>query len=787
MEKKKKKIRLEKDRGGELAYKKRLRDRRRVKRDQDRERERERERERGCAMDIPQCDGLICGRGATKLGKLNRPLPDLIEEAFRQALADASLPEESVKGLVAMPAVADLGQLSLMPAHQMAMDLGLLTRPGGQDMVCRTVDCGGASPVVALREACQLLRDEGLGCVAVVGADAVGSMPTKEFLRRVGGSSGDQGAVIPKKYDEFASWHARCFGTKREDLASVSEFMSLQAARHPGNFQKPGDCLSAADVLASPRVAGTTNLYECAKRADGAAVVLVCSPEFARSRGSLFKCVPILGIGEASGALMPESRHIGAHAVPIHLAARRAMLKAGVRSAREIGWFGLYDCFPVAFLSALEQVGLCGYGEAGSWVAGAIRKVRAGGKVPVNTHGGLLGAGAPWEAPAMFTIVEAYDQLLGRCAADRQCDGARRALVQANGGTFSHEAVVVLGWPAGRAASPAMPAAAVGGFSHLPLCRILGTRVPVMSAGMAGVAGARLAAEVSEAGGMGCVGAASLSVEQIRAECAEIRRLTRQPFAVNILALDDDFEAKARAVAEGGARALVTGLGVPRGMVDFLKGRGLLVGVVCGKVSHAVKAAQSGCDFVVAQGAGAGGHTGQVALFSLLPQIRSAVPESVHVVAAGGIHDGATFVAALGLGASGVWVGTRFLASHEAKAAPGYKERLLLATGAEDTSITRYYTGKPCRVLKNARTEEFERSGEKADGFPAQYLKSRREGNNHLVVGGLNVSVDPDSEFMPAGQVVGSINHVLPAREVVESIVREAEEVLRGLRGVARL
>ena len=90
-------------------------------------------------------------------------------------------------------------------------------------------------------------------------------------------------------------------------------------------------------------------------------------------------------------------------------------------------------------------------------------------------------------------------------------------------------------------------------------------------------------------------------------------------------------------------------------------------------------------------------------------------------------------------------------------------------------------------MLKNARTEEFERSGEKADGFPAQYLKSRREGNNHLVVGGLNVSVDPDSEFMPAGQVVGSINHVLPAREVVESIVREAEEVLRGLRGVARL
>ena len=730
-------------------------------------------------MEGDRVRGVICGVGTTKLGKLNRPLSDLVREGVHRALEDAGLPIEAVKGLVSMPSVADLGGLSLMPAHQMAMELGMLTRPGGQEMICKTIDCGGASPVVALREACQLLTEENLGCVAVIGADAVGSMPTKEFLRRVGGSNDRKGAVIPEKYDDFAAWHMRTFGTTREHLASVSEFMSLQAAKHPASS---GRALCVKDVLKSPRVAGRTNLYECAKRADGAAVAIVCSVDFARERDMVARGVPILGIGEASGALMPEAAYIGAHSIPIHAAASRALKESGLSSVENIDWFGLYDCFPVAFLSSLEQVGLCGYGKGGEWVTRACQRLREGKKVNVNTHGGLLGAGAPWEAPAMFTIVEAVDQILGRCPPDRQIDGVRRALVQANGGTFSHEAVAILGPPTILMhASRAQPSATEDSANFkTQLTSMLGIKYPVMCAGMGGVARARLVAEVSEAGGMGCLGAASMAPQDIEREIREIKRMTTKPFAVNILALDKDIGGKAEVVAASGARAFITGLGVARSVVDYMHKHNVLVGVVCGQVKHAVDAVRAGCDFVIAQGTEAGGHTGEVALFALLPQIRSAVPSSVPVVAAGGIHNGRTLVSAMTLGASGAWIGTRFLSTYEANTVKGYKERLLSASSAQDTTITRYYTGKPCRVLKNKQTADFAASGKAPAQFPEQFMRSRAEGKNHLLDGTpATVGVDVDGEFMPAGQVVGSIGHLLPTRRVMESIMDEARLVIR--------
>ena len=747
------------------------------------------------------CDGVIVGCGQTKLGKLRRPLAHLVREAVTSALNDAGLHQESVKGLVSMPTVADLAEgagLSLMPAHQMAMDLGLLTRPGGQDLICKTVDCGGASPVVALREACQLLKEENLGCVLVIGADAVGSMPTKEFLRRVGGSGGGGGsdqdrrrqkknandAVIPNKYNDFAKWHMQQFGTTRQELASVPAFMSMQALGNPGAFNS-GKVLDPNAVLCSGNIADNTSLYECAKRADGAAAVVVCSVDFARERDLLGRSVPILGVGEASGALMPEANYIGVHSVPIQLAARRAFDKAGLE-VDSIDWFGLYDCFPVAFISALEQVGLCKYGEGGKWVTDACKRLAGGKKVNVNTHGGLLGAGAPWEAPAMFTVIEAVNQILGRCGKERQIDDVRRALVQANGGTFSHEAVAILGSPSHliAAASPGLDLQPKGGVDEpfpTSLTSLLGIKFPIMCAGMGGVARSRLAAAVSEAGGMGCIGAASLSADRIKEEIDQVKRLTRKPFAVNLLALDEGLDEKARAIATSGAKAFVTGLGVAKGAVDYMHTNGVLVGVVCGQVKHALDAVRAGCDFIIAQGTEAGGHTGNIALFPLLHQIRSAVPLRVPVVAAGGIHDGSSFVAALALGAAGVWMGTRFLSSYEANTVKGYKELLLPAT-SQDTTITRYYTGKPCRVLKNTQTREFEEAGAVSSGFPTQFLKSKSDGNNHLLDGSPDTEgVKLDRDFMPAGQVIGSINHVLPARLIVEAVIKEARQVMQSL------
>ena len=145
---------------------------------------------------------------------------------------------------------------------------------------------------------------------------------------------------------------------------------------------------------------------------------------------------------------------------------------------------------------------------------------------------------------------------------------------------------------------------------------------------------------------------------------------------------------------------------------------------MCGKVRHAIGAVASGCDFVVAQGTEAGGHTGQIATLPLVPQVVDAVGDQVPVVAAGGIFDGRGLAAALALGADGIWVGTRFIATHEAQAVNGYKEKLL-EIGEDGTIVSRAFTGKTCRVVRNAWTNHFEEHPEELKQFPDQVVACR--------------------------------------------------------------
>ena len=166
-------------------------------------------------------------------------------------------------------------------------------------------------------------------------------------------------------------------------------------------------------------------------------------------------------------------------------------------------------------------------------------------------------------------------------------------------------------------------------------------------------------------------------------------------------------EAKVNDIIDGGATVFVAGLGVPRDVVDLCHRRNVLVVNMCGKVRHAIAAVEAGCDIVVAQGTEAGGHTGQVATMPLVPQIVDAVGDRVPVVAAGGIFDGRGLAAALTLGADGVWVGTRFIATPEARAVHGYKDALL-GLAEDGTVVTRAYTGKTCRVVRNAYTQAFD-------------------------------------------------------------------------------
>ncbi|MFM7083148.1 MAG: NAD(P)H-dependent flavin oxidoreductase [Actinomycetota bacterium] len=309
------------------------------------------------------------------------------------------------------------------------------------------------------------------------------------------------------------------------------------------------------------------------------------------------------------------------------------------------------------------------------------------------------------------------------------------------------------------------------------LTEMFGIEFPVMLAGMGGVSYHELVAAVSEAGGIGTLGASTMREHELPEEMRLVRERTQKPFGVDLLtALPDQVDKGIKTVIDGGASIFVAGLGVPREVIDLLHKNNVLVGSMCGKVKHAVAAVASGCDFVVAQGTEAGGHTGTVATMALVPQVVDAVGEQVPVVAAGGLYDGRGLAAALALGAGGVWIGTRFIATPEARAVNGYKD-MLLATSEDGTTISRAYTGKTCRVVANEWTRHYEKNPADLKPFPQQAIASMQAGVNHLGYP-TGTEVDAAREFYPAGQGVGAINELVPAAELVRRIVREAETVL---------
>jgi enoyl-[acyl-carrier protein] reductase II len=310
------------------------------------------------------------------------------------------------------------------------------------------------------------------------------------------------------------------------------------------------------------------------------------------------------------------------------------------------------------------------------------------------------------------------------------------------------------------------------------LTELLGVEHPVMLAGMGGVSYSALAAAVSQAGGFGCLGASTMGNEKMAREIAAVREATDKPFGVDLLtAMPGGMQAQVELVIEGGASAFVAGLGVPSEVVELCHRNGVLVVSICGKVAHAVRAVEAGCDLVVAQGTEAGGHTGQVASFPLIPQIVDAVGHLVPVVAAGGIFDGRGLAAALALGADGIWVGTRFIATPEARGVRGYKDRLLEAR-EDETTVTRAYSGKTMRVVRNPLTDHFEAHPEELHKFPEQLGIAYNTGIMHLGGDLLTEGVEADRECYPAGQGVGAIEELLPAAELVRRFVVEAEAVI---------
>jgi enoyl-[acyl-carrier protein] reductase II len=316
---------------------------------------------------------------------------------------------------------------------------------------------------------------------------------------------------------------------------------------------------------------------------------------------------------------------------------------------------------------------------------------------------------------------------------------------------------------------------------HTPTCDLLEIEVPVFLAGMGGVAYAEVCAAVTEAGGFGTLGMAGAEPDEIRREMRAVRERTDGPFGVDMLAaLPEELEAAIGVIIDEGATAFISGLGVPGPVIERCHAAGLKVLSMCGRVGHAVAAAEAGCDAVIAQGTEAGGHTGRVAGMALVPQIVDAV--DVPVVAAGSIVDGRGLAAALALGAQGVWMGTRFIASHEARAAKEYKDAIARAD-SDATTVTRCYTGKPLRALRNPYSDDWDRRPDEIQPWPLQFATSEEE--RVLIISSDEwEDVDPARSCLPAGQGCGSIGEALPASEIVRSVVREAESVISGMGGL---
>jgi NAD(P)H-dependent flavin oxidoreductase YrpB (nitropropane dioxygenase family) len=318
------------------------------------------------------------------------------------------------------------------------------------------------------------------------------------------------------------------------------------------------------------------------------------------------------------------------------------------------------------------------------------------------------------------------------------------------------------------------------------LCELVGIQLPIVGAGVGTIATARLAAAVTNAGGLGMTGAARDSPDEVVERIHEIRRLTDGPFGVNVILELQPLEAIDAVLAEG-IPVLATGFGDPAAAIERAHETGTLVFHRCETGEEAAAAAEAGADVVIAQGADSGGHTGVVPTFALVPQVVDAA-RGKPVLAAGGIADGRGLVAALALGADGVLVGTRLVASVESGAHDVYKEQIV-AAAATDSIVTDIFEigwpGRPERVLRNPTTESWEREPEprvRPSDRPPEVIARRPLPGGELEIVRWLVDTPRSGDegsvgemALYAGPAAGLVAEILPAAEIVARLAAEAE------------
>ncbi|MFI6853566.1 NAD(P)H-dependent flavin oxidoreductase [Streptomyces sp. NPDC050416] len=341
------------------------------------------------------------------------------------------------------------------------------------------------------------------------------------------------------------------------------------------------------------------------------------------------------------------------------------------------------------------------------------------------------------------------------------------------------------------------------------LTRLTGVRHPLVQTGMGWVAGPRLVSATANAGALGILASATMTLDRLRAAVREVRARTDAPFGVNLRADAADAGDRVRILIEEGVRVASFALAPSRELIGELKEAGVVVMPTVGARRHAEKVAAWGADAVLVQGAEGGGHTGEVATTVLLPQVVDAV--DLPVVAAGGFFDGRGLVAALAYGAAGVAMGTRFLLTSDSTVPEAVKARYLAAT-VRDVTVTRAVDGLPHRMLRTDLVEALEHSGRVRALFHATRRASRfrrltgltwrrmvRDGlalrhgkdltwsqvllaaNTPMLLKASMVDGRTDLGVMASGQVAGVIDDLPSCAELVERIMQEAEDTRRRL------
>lgn len=301
------------------------------------------------------------------------------------------------------------------------------------------------------------------------------------------------------------------------------------------------------------------------------------------------------------------------------------------------------------------------------------------------------------------------------------------------------------------------------------LCQLLNIKYPILQGGMAWVATAELVAAVSNAGALGVIGAGHMPPDALRNEIQKTKKLTRNVFGVNIMLMSPFVKEVMQVVLDERVPVVTTGAGNPGEYIPALKEIGTKVIPVVASVALAKRLERVGVDAIIAEGMESGGHVGEVTTMTLVPQVADAV--NVPVIAAGGIADARGVLAAMALGAQGVQIGTRFVASAECTAHTKYKNAVLKAK-ERSTVVTGVSTGHPVRVISNKLTREY---------FDMEKRGASIEELDRLGAGKLRSAVvDGDTEYgsVMIGQIAGLVNEIKPVKDIIQDMVRDIPRVM---------